>query len=91
VSRRPLKSFEEVCGYGCGKPWRRWNNTRLRGHVLCMISEEAQDEILACAERFPVTQERMAKDLGVPVSYLRAWLAAALKRRRLRHGIRVRA
>jgi hypothetical protein len=40
----------EPCGYGCGKPWRRWAGTTLRGHAACAATPERKAELLARME-----------------------------------------
>lgn len=81
-----MSGFEwQECGYGCGKPWRRWNGSKLKGHALCAASPDLQDDVLALVERFPrATIARVAADLGVSSAVVRAWISAALKRRAAR-------
>lgn len=84
---RPLKAFERPCGYGCSEPWRPWVGSKLIGHAKCALSPEGQEDVLVLMEQFPKAgQVRVARDLGVTIGILRAWLAAALKRRAVRRA-----
>ena len=80
---RPLRAFEQLCGYGCGKPYRPWAHSKLQGHALCAIPVEKQDRIVALLERWAgrASQRRIARLLGVSIGTLRAWYEAALQRR----------
>lgn len=72
----------QPCGYGCHRLWWRWPGTELIGHAKCAVPPAFQDELLALLDRFPrLTAKRLAADLGVTVSVLTAWTAAARRRR----------
>lgn len=71
----------ELCGYGCGKPWRRWKGTKLVGHAKCALSPKGQDAILRRLESPHVTVAQIAAEHGVTTSVVNAWVAAARKRR----------
>lgn len=78
----------EPCGYGCGKPWRRWAGTTLIGHARCAATPEHKSAILDRMEATPgLTQRMVATENNVSVSTIRAWLDDALKdRRKARQG-----
>lgn len=68
----------EPCGYGCGKPWRRWAGTTLLGHASCAASPERKAEILARMEADPrLTFDVMRVELGVSEGTLRGWVRDA--------------
>lgn len=76
-------SYWQPCGYGCGKRWHALAGTTLRGHACCMISADAQDDLMDLFVRFPrLTYARLARDMGVPVQVVRAWWSARNRRQR---------
>lgn len=69
----------------CKRSWRPWAGTKLQSHAKCAFSPELQDEILGLYEAFScvgLTMQRMADDLEVSISVVRANLKAARERRR---------
>lgn len=68
----------------CKRPWRPWSGTKLQSHAKCAFPPEMQDEILGLYEAFAcvgLTMQRIADDLEVSISVVRANLEAARKRR----------
>lgn len=75
----------EPCGYGCGKPWRRWKGTKLIGHAKCALSEAEQDALLQRMEDDPrLTLAVLAERYGVTPAVVIAWQRYALRRRAAR-------
>lgn len=66
----------QACGYGCHRLWWPWPGTKLIGHARCAATPALAADLHALLAAFPqLTHKRLAADLGVTVSVLRAWLA----------------
>lgn len=73
----------EPCGYGCGKPWRRWAGSKLLGHARCAMNDEQKLALLARVENDPKESlKTIAAAHGVSYSVVNAWLNTARKLRR---------
>jgi hypothetical protein len=64
----------------CGKAWWPWAGSYLPCHARCLMTESAQDEILACPDTVGVIADR----LGVSVAVIRASLRLAAARKEAR-------
>lgn len=70
------------CGYGCGKLYKSFPRSPLRGHGRCLV--ELGDDLLMMSERFPkISHERLGLDLGVTTELVAKILRWALDRRGL--------
>lgn len=59
-----------TCRY-CGAYWHPFNGSALDGHAKCLISTEFQRRLALV----PGPQLKLAAQLGVTLSVLRAWIA----------------
>lgn len=72
----------EPCGYGCGKPWRRWEGTKLIGHAKCAATEIILADVAKLLKDPHTTQAQIAAKYSVTTSVVRAWAALVKERGR---------
>ena len=61
-----------LCRY-CGKPWRKWANSKLDGHAACIVTKDFKKQLKEILSPSTVTYRQVAEAIGVSESVVRSW------------------